>query len=137
MKKSEFQFKNPTLLKLDYRVNFENIKDNFEVEIKNKMDVEIISNNDNISSPCAVKLSISVNPEKNKDDLFNLDLDIVALFEWDQKSISNDDAKKLLNINSPALLLSYARPIIANITQQSGLPPYNIPFVNFTENEQI
>ena len=135
MKKSEFQFKNPTLLKLDYKVNFEGIKEDFEVEIKNRMDVEIISNEDDISSPCAVKLSISINPEKKEDDLFNLDLDIVAFFEWDESIISSENAQKFLDVNAPALLLSYARPIIANITQQSGLPPYNIPFMNFTGNE--
>lgn len=135
MKKSKFQFNDPTLLRLDYKVNLDSIKEDFEVEIKNKIDVEILSNEDYISSPCAVKVSIGINHEKKEDDIFYLDLDILAFFEWDETIIDSKKAKSLLDINAPALLLSYARPIIANITQQSGLPPYNIPFMNFTENE--
>lgn len=35
-----------------------------------------------------------------------------------------------LNVNAPALLLSYMRPIVANITSSSIFPAYHLPFVN-------
>ena len=39
----------------------------------------------------------------------------------------------MLNVNAPALLLGYMRPIVSSITNSSALPVYNIPFINFKE----
>lgn len=42
-------------------------------------------------------------------------------------------SEAMLKCNAPALLLSYMRPIVANITNVSKFPVYNLPFVNFQE----
>ena len=40
---------------------------------------------------------------------------------------------KLLNQNAPSLLLSYLRPVIAQVTMASPYGAYNIPFIDFTK----
>ena len=40
---------------------------------------------------------------------------------------------KMIQTNAPALLLSYARPIVSLVTAQAGFSSFNLPFMNFTE----
>ena len=54
---------------------------------------------------------------------------VASDFKWED--LDDDTVEKLLNSNAPALLLSYMRPIVANLTNASNLPVYNLPFVNF------
>ena len=55
---------------------------------------------------------------------------IVADFKWNDE-IDNPD--KMLKISGGTVLLSYIRPILANMTMQAGMKPLNLPFVNFTK----
>lgn len=48
--------------------------------------------------------------------------------EMDKKIIES-----MLRMNAPALLLGYMRPIVANITNSSNFPVYNLPFLNVKE----
>lgn len=41
-----------------------------------------------------------------------------------------------MNVNAPALLYSYIRPVIAEMTGNSMFPRYNLPFMNFTNDEE-
>lgn len=52
-----------------------------------------------------------------------------------EKEIEATDFDNLLQINAPAMLLSYARPIVSLITVQAGMKPLNFPFLNFTKSE--
>lgn len=54
-----------------------------------------------------------------------------ARFRWekDMDEFSDD----LLNSNAPALLLSYLRPVVAQITAASPFGAYNLPFMDFTK----
>ena len=52
-------------------------------------------------------------------------------FKWEDLDEKTVDS--MLNLNAPALLLSYMRPIVANITNSSKFPTYNLPFINFKE----
>lgn len=44
--------------------------------------------------------------------------------------------KTILSSNAPSLILSYIRPIVANLTGNSGLSAFNIPFMDFTSNKE-
>ena len=57
-----------------------------------------------------------------------------ADFKWDE-SVADIMLDRLLNQNAPSLLLSYLRPIVAQVTNSSKYGVYNIPFVNFTSND--
>lgn len=53
-----------------------------------------------------------------------------AGFRW-EADLQEANVDNLLNQNAPALLLSYLRPVITQITAASPYEAYNIPFVNF------
>lgn len=136
MKKSDFQFSNPHLVELHYHEN-----SNFKVDASNDiLDVPIsIESNEKRSetSPIAdVSLHVQVGSESNNLP-FYVSIVMAANFKWNENCYSSAQIDSLLAQNAPALLLTYARPIIASITNSSGYPAYNLPYINFTqENKQ-
>lgn len=127
MKESLFQFTNPKLEAIEYRLNPDFDKDNInDLSIGSKTIIHKRSSN------ATVSLFLFVGNETNEYPFF-IKLIISAEFKWDsEKIVKLDD---FLTINAPSMLLSYARPIIALLTAQSGLPALNLPFMNFTSNK--
>ena len=107
--RSEFQFTNPILSKIEFLYNKE-FKD------KNKAIVSLV---------CELG-------EKNDLSPFWLLAEEEATFKWEE-AIEEVIVKKLLKQNAPSLLLSYLRPIVVQVTQASPCGAYNIPFMNFSE----
>lgn len=62
---------------------------------------------------------------------FKLRIKVASDFKWED--LDEKTAESMLNLNAPALLLGYMRPIVANITNSSNFPAYNLPFINFKE----
>lgn len=62
---------------------------------------------------------------------FLLDLDIAAVFSWSEDT-SEEMISSLLNQNAVALLISYLRPYLANMTSTSNEGSYNLPFIDLT-----
>ena len=61
-------------------------------------------------------------------------ISITQLGEFQYPSdLDKTDLENLLNINAPAVLLSYIRGIISQITAFSGYPALIIPLMNFTK----
>ena len=128
MKQSNFQFTNPHIEKIDFRIS--NIKPTsnhmpISIEVKSKKNLE--------DKEATVELNLIVgkinrNNEVGTSLYFNGI--IVADFKWDNEV---KDLDKMLEINGGTVLLSYIRPILATLTMQAGLKPLNLPFVNFTE----
>ena len=82
-----------------------------------------------------VELTLQIN--KQEDKLIErapywLEVKYGAMFEWkdgdDEKLIQN-----YLNINAPAMLLSYIRPVVAQLTSASPFGTYHVPFINMAE----
>lgn len=125
MKNSEFQFKNPRVEKLEFIVN-EDSKEKNKLESHIDVESKVIDEKNAI-----VKLDITIGDKEQF--LFYLNLKISSQFYWE--GIPEDQVGKFLSVNAPALLISYARPIIANMTLQAGFRPFNLPFINFTKEE--
>lgn len=131
MVESKFQFEIPKIVKSNFSLNFDGIfnsnLENFSIEPK--FEVEIIRDKEDTKQRSSVvKLGIIVDGEAP----FTLNMEIFAMFKW-FADYEEEDLEHLLNINAPSLLLSYARPVIASITKESGLDAYNIPFYDFRE----
>lgn len=130
MKTSKFQFINPYLEEVYFEANpnFVAGVDDGEIEIQNSFNIQIKrSENENRAN---VELILETNTENEKTP-FILRIKVASDFKWedlDEKSVES-----MLNLNAPALLLGYMRPIVANITNSSNFPVYNLPFVNFKE----
>lgn len=131
---SVFQFSNPMLLKLDFSVNqdFEN-NDEEKIRLSVRLETQVAQENKD-DNEAFVVLCVTVG-EKEKKFPFYVYAEEAASFKWEKGAYSGETLNKLLKQNAPALLLSYLRPIIANITNSSPYTAYDIPFMNFKENE--
>lgn len=85
------------------------------------------SKNDNRAN---VELELKTNFDNEKAP-FRLHIKVASDFKWE--NLDDKKVDDMLELNAPALLLGYMRPIVANITNSSNFPAYNLPFINFKE----
>lgn len=131
---SVFQFSNPALLKLDYVIN-EEFKNVDEKEIKINLKVETQISKEEDADDAIVVLCVTIGG-KTEDSPFYVYAEEGAKFRWEKEAYDEVAVDKLLRQNAPALLLSYLRPLIANITGASPYSAYDIPFMNFRESSK-
>lgn len=125
---SSFQFSNPVLTNLNFKVNDNFIKlDNKEITLNINMSVSIERSPDNNNARVSLRVDIG---DQEGETPFYLQATESALFKWDE-NVEKGNIDILLNQNAPALLLSYLRPIVTQITAASPFIAYNIPFMNF------
>lgn len=130
---SVFQFTNPALLELEFKVNSE--FDNSEKkEIKINLKVETQVNREEDEDNAFVVLCVTVGEDTDKVPFYVYAVE-GANFKWEKERYSEEEIHRLLQQNAPALLLSYLRPTIAVITGASPYGAYNIPFMNFRESK--
>lgn len=130
MKESFFKIKNQYTEEIIFKKNLSftgNINDlDFEFDFDNK--IQKIENNKAI-----VKFTLNIFKE-SKEYPFYISVTQTGIFEWDEQvneyPLSIDT---LLNINAPALLLSYIRSIVSQATAFSGYPSFVIPLINFNK----
>ena len=130
MKTSEFQFSNPTLSELQFYVNDSYSSDAQEISLDLGINV---AQKRICETEATVELTLEIG-EKSDTIPFYLRAVEGATFKWESDAFAEaKDVEKFLNINAPALLLSYLRPIVSNVTMTSKYPGYNIPFINFND----
>ena len=131
MKKSNLKFTNPIITKLEYQINPQNGEvENESISISNAFKVNIKKAEN--KNEAIVELNIVIGEKEESQSPFFVDIIMGAVFKWDN-SYDEKTVQDLLSLNAPALLLGYARPIVATITNMSPYPVYNLPFYNFTE----
>lgn len=129
---SIFQFSNPVLTNLEFELNKGFCKqDNGEIQIKMNMSVKVSKRD--IANEAEVKLVCTIG-EKNDNSPFYIKAVEKGDFRWEE-GLEDSKSDILLKQNAPALLLSYLRPVVAQITLASPYEAYNIPFINFTSNK--
>lgn len=129
MKKSKFQFSNPTLESLRFDVYDDFDPESFEgIAMESNTEV-LISGEQNATVTLTVKIG-----EGKQNQPFDIMVKMKADFVWEE-TITEEASKKMLNINGATVLLSYIRPIVASLTSTSKYPTLNIPFVDFTSGQ--
>lgn len=129
MEKSIFQFTNPQLEDVVFHSNANFDSDLFEnIQIKSNTSIEIIDDN-----KANVHLQIEIGDESHVQPFF-ITIKMGAIFKW-ETGIEKEMLKKLLKVNAPALLLSYIRPIVANLTSSSSYPTLNLPYLDMSKNQ--
>lgn len=130
MKSSKFQFVDPHLEEVNFIANpvFVSEADEGEIEMQNSFNIQVKRSKD--ENRANVELTLETNTE-NERAPFKLQIKVASDFKWEDLDEKTVDS--MLNLNAPALLLSYMRPIVANITNSSKFPTYNLPFINFKE----
>lgn len=130
MEQSGFKFSSPIISKINYVIHpaFKLTEEN--KRITNTFETHI--SRDKEECKAIVELNIKVGDPEQAIAPFFVELSIQASFKWED-IYTEDTVQGLLSINAPALLLGYARPMVATITSMSPYPSYNIPFYNFTK----
>lgn len=131
MKPSNLQFSDPRIEKIDFRLcQEETLSDNLSV------DIEVETRINPCCKEAIVTLTLLVGKVNENNEVispFYFNGEIVADFKWNEE-VKNPEG--MLKVSGGTVLLSYIRPILANLTMQAGLKPLNLPFVNFTNIEQ-
>lgn len=130
MKTSDFQFSTPLLSEFEFYINNEYDADGEEIDVS----LKILVNKERVEErEAVVELTVEIG-EKDDSAPFYIKATEGALFKWKENAFNGEhDIDNLLDINAPALLVSYLRPIVSGITAASKYPSYNIPFINFNE----
>lgn len=82
-----------------------------------------------------VELKVQLNKEgdqEKEDACFVAEVTLQSIFTWPD-DMDKTFVNSLLTVNAASLLISYARPIIVQLTAASPIPAYNIPFLNMNE----
>ena len=129
MNRSKFQFSNPTLENIIFKVCEDFNPENFDgISMESNTEVEIIE---------AQKAKVALTADIGKGSInqpFNISVKMQANFEWED-SIKEEVAHKMLKVNGATVLLSYIRPIVASLTSYSKYTSLNIPFIDFTSED--
>lgn len=128
MEKSYFQLKEQSIINVEFIKNefFENKDISVNIDFSHNTEIININNNN-----AYVILTFNVfNKEFLENYPFFVKVVIKGNFFWDSQ-ISPERLNNLLNINAPAVLLSFVRSIIAQLTAFSGFPALIIPLINF------
>lgn len=129
MKRSKFQFSNPNLTNLHFEINSafdEKLFKSLRLETRTKVMKAQGKNKANVEVCLAVG---GMEPEYP----FEIKLTMCSDFEWED-DLEKDLADRLLQTNAPSLILSYMRPIISNITNNSEYPVFNLPYLDMQNN---
>ena len=127
MKQSNLQFTNPYIKKIDFRIGDDIINTDMPISIE----VESEINPEPKEAIVTLYLIVGdIDDENEVTTSFYFNGVISADFKWNDE-IDNPD--EMLKVSGATVLLSYIRPILANMTMQAGMKPLNLPFVNFTD----
>lgn len=130
MVESYFKIKNQYTEEIIFKKNLGftgNIeKLNFKFDYDNK--VQKIEEN-----RAVVKFTLKIF-EENEKYPFYISVTQTGIFEWNEQINEYPlNLDVLLNVNAPALLLSYIRSIVSQATAFSGYPSFVIPLINFNK----
>ena len=129
---SDFQFNGVNLKEINFVTNDEfekNTDENFEENVTFETKIGRAEGEENSA---LVELTINIGGTESP---YCIEITMRSIFRWN-KTMENEMAEVLLQTNAPALLLSYARPIIANLTMNGRFKTINIPYIDFTQNLQ-
>lgn len=133
MKKSQFQFSSPFLSDMLFTENdtADAAETDIEISLNSITKVKIYEG----ENRAFVSLSIGIGEPSNGSP-FCVRVTMATFVKWED-GLTDSLIETILKSNVPSLLLGYARPIISNITSNSRYETYNIPFIDFTNNEEI
>ena len=131
MKKSAFKFIKPTIESFDYKVkedcNLANLRGK---AVPISFGTEVFVSEEEKTA----KVNLSIKTEDTEDFPFVFTIVMSSKVKWDE-DVPADMLESILNKNVPAMILSYARPIISMITSHSEYKPLEIPFLDLRNNE--
>lgn len=134
-RQSSFQFSNPAMIEVHFVIhrdfNTEGVGDKLEtpIQVMFSPPSTIEARNNSV----AAQLTVEVGRDDSTFPFF-LSVTMGADFRWDE-TLPEEMVKQMLSRNAPMLLLAYARPLVAQITDSSPVGAVHIPFLNFLQQD--
>ena len=130
---SSFQFTNPELVDLRFAKN-EGFRRDERAELAislRSVVTQIEPEGDRNEQRARVIIELQIGSE-GENSPFLIQAKEGANFKWKEGEYNEEQVNALLSQNAVAVLISYLRPVIAGITSASGLPAYNLPFLDLS-----
>lgn len=128
---SPFQFTSPLLTNAQFTMfRQQRAEDDVSIHLCRK-----IIHSEAKENQAIVELRVQLNKVEEQireDACFAAEVTMQSMFTWPPE-MAQEQVEALLTKNAPAMLLSYARPIVAQLTGASPLQAFHIPFVNMNE----
>lgn len=116
-------------------VQFQICNNDYEGEIETEVSSQYAFA-DSGENQAKAQMEIKIFPDTEKTAPFRITLKIEGIFAWNDP-IPPQDIKDFMEINAMALLYSYARPIVTQLTCSAACNPLFLPMMNFVdENEK-
>lgn len=132
MQNSFFQSNSIRLKHINYEANNDFI---FETMVyETKVDTKVMRVNDQKNAKVEVDIVLFDNVDINEVP-FKVSLGVEGIFSWDGE-IEEQTLESLLKINAAAILYSYARPMLTQLTVFSGFPALILPILDFTKDKE-
>ncbi len=125
---SKFQYTTPQIIAFNYLFNQEAENKEWNIRLRHQKYIKKIS-----PEEALVSLRMTIDTD---DDISPFDINFIVEARFRFKGYNEPKISSLLSQTAPALLLGYARPIVTMFTNSSGIAPFNIPLIDFT-NEPI
>ena len=123
---SKFQYITPRIIEFVFNAYPECEEKRWTININHDKEIIRYSYNE-------AKVTLKMVIRSTEDQTpFDFKFSVYSNFKWD--NIDESRLADLLNRTAPSLLLGYARPIISMFTNSSGMPPYNLPMIDFSED---
>lgn len=128
--RTDMGFQNPYVSKMTFELN-----DGFSGEFDGELGLGLSLNAEQVDENEKENVYLSTMSitlgKRSKEYPFFIETKISAYFFLAKES--EMDEHTFVNHSTSAILYSYARPIISDMISKSGFPPFNLPFMNFTE----
>ncbi|EAI3897244.1 hypothetical protein BXA15_06340 [Campylobacter lari] len=114
------------------KFNFEQngvLDDSGTINCKNNIGVIAHQKDDKKKDIFLIRLDLDIQADSGSESVYNISTTILSLIAFETK----DEQNKILLNNAVAIMFSYLRPMIAQITMLSGFPPYHLQPVSFEE----
>ena len=122
---SKFRHSHPQITSFEYKICDDLQEGKIDFSIQYDKHIEKLDNNHAI-----ISLTIGMKPI-NGDGPFCVTCSGQIMFEW-----SIDDEKivnQILAQTAPSVLVAYMRPLISMFTHSSGLPAFELPLLDFSQ----
>ncbi|MCV3508848.1 protein-export chaperone SecB [Campylobacter sp. CNRCH_2016_3089] len=132
IKQGIFQISSIEIKKFNFEQNPEIKKDDIdEIKCVNTIGAAAQKKDDTVNDNFLVQLDLNIKANSKDKNIYHISTTILSLIAFETK----DEQNKILLNNAVAIMFSYLRPMIAQITMLSGFPPYHLQPVSFEEFE--
>lgn len=130
MVESKFQLINQRLLSVEYKINEDYKKEQTELKINSSVQIK----RDDEKKVAEVILTVFIFPDEDLTNVpFIMTVSNKGLFKWSD-DFEESIVDELLTNNSPAILMSYMRSTVSQLTSFSSFAPLILPLFDFTKD---